>query len=260
MIITFANFKGGVGKTTTTALFSYLLSNNYKVLAIDTDPQCNLTETLVLTYHKEDELIEEKNIYNALFTDEGIRNNIQSLNENLDLLAGSWDMINFELEANRQYYKEAQLNILKKYLYNIKDDYDFVLIDTAPTTSLIMDNVIMATDRVIITTQTLKMAYASTQKYYNYLLDRYRNPNYNFELLGVLPYLVGRSATDKKTLLNYQDIFEDELFENSIKQSDRVKSWSDFGITNDQPYDKMTLEMYQNVVNEALSRLGKVVN
>lgn len=47
MIITFGNFKGGVGKTTTTALFSYLLSQNkdYKILAVDTDPQANLTET-----------------------------------------------------------------------------------------------------------------------------------------------------------------------------------------------------------------------
>lgn len=255
MIITFANFKGGVGKTTTTALFSYLLSKNYKVLAIDTDPQCNLTETLLLTYHKEDDINVEKNIYQSLFSNNGIEDNIQNLTLGLDILPGSWDMINFEEKANEIYYKKSHKDILKEALAKIKDLYDFILIDTAPTTSLIMDNVIMATDRVVITTQTLKMAYASTKKYYNYLLDRYKNSNYSFELLGVLPYLVGKSATDKRTLDKYSEIFEEELFLNSIKQSDRVKTWSDFGITEDQPHDKSTLEMYQRVVDEALKRL-----
>lgn len=53
MIITFSNFKGGVGKTTTaTQLFAYILSEKHgkKVLAVDTDPQSNLTETLALTF------------------------------------------------------------------------------------------------------------------------------------------------------------------------------------------------------------------
>lgn len=255
MIITFGNFKGGVGKTTTTALFSFILSEieNKKVLCIDTDPQSNLTESLSLTFKKN--LQDEKNIFNALFSNNDVTNNIQSLSDNLDILSGSWDMVNFETEATNIYYKEDFINILKYKLASIKERYDFILIDTAPTTNIVMDNVVMATDQVVITTQTVPLAYESTQKFYDYLLDRYSNEDYNFNLLGVLPYLVGKSATDREMLKEYKIVFEEELFNNSIRSSDRVKTWSRNGITTNMPYDKVTIDMYAKVVEEALQRI-----
>lgn len=254
MIITFGNFKGGVGKTTATLLFTYLLSEKYKVLAIDTDPQVNLTDSIAKTYHAE--LDPDKNIFNAVFTNEGISENIQRINYNLDVLSGTWDMVNFEETAPKIYYKKDDKNILKLNIEEVKDDYDFILVDTAPATNLVMDNVIMMTDYVVLTTKTEPLSYDSTQKFYLYLLDRYDNKEYNFELLGVLPYLVGRSATDRDMLEQYEETFNTEIFKNVIRQSDRVKTWSNNGITNDQPYDKRTLEMYQNVVDEAIEKLN----
>lgn len=253
MLITFGNFKGGVGKTTATTLFTYLLSKQYKVLAIDTDPQANLTESLSRTYNYKFD--KEKNIFNGLFSDEPITTQIQSVNDNLDVLAGTWDMVNFE-QSMDMYYKKDHKNILKLTIEPIRDNYDFVLIDTAPATNLVMDNVITATDYVVITTKTELLSYDSTQKFYTYLLDRYNSSEYNFELLGVLPYLVGTSATDKKMLEKYADVFDVESFENKIKQSDRVKSWSMYGVTEDKPYDRRTLDMYQKVVEEAVQRIN----
>lgn len=254
MIITFANFKGGVGKTTATALFTYLLaSDNKKVLCIDTDPQANLTETLELTFKKN--LDPKQNIFNGLFSNNDISSCIQSLSNSLDILSGSWDMVNFEKEADNIYYKSDFHKIIQFNLKDIKNNYDYILIDTAPATNIVMDNVILATDQVIITTQSVPLAYESTKKFYNYLLDRYNDDDYNFELLGVLPYLVGKSATDRDMLKKYNEVFEDELFINVIRQSDRVKTWSNYGITKDQPYDKVTLKMYQNVVDEVLNKL-----
>jgi len=260
MIITFGNFKGGVGKTTATALFSYLLSQNdgYKILAVDTDPQANLTETLALTFNVN--LDPDKNIFANCFSNNNTSHHIQSLSDNLDILSGSWDMINFEEKTYNTFTKDTQLYVLTDVIGSVADDYDIVVIDTAPTTNLVMDNVIVLTDYILITTQTVPMAYQSTEKFYEYLLNMYTDETTHFELIGVLPYLVGRSATDKRQLEKYKEIFGSSLFHNHIRQSDRVKTWSDFGITTDKPYDKKTLNMYNDVANEAIERIERIEN
>jgi len=253
------NYKGGVGKTTATQLFAYILSekHNKKVLVVDTDPQSNLTETLALTFSVD--LDTEKNLFNACFTDTATQDNIQSLSNNLDILSGTWDMINFEIEVGNQYRANYINKVINSILLEVKDDYEFILIDTAPTTNLVMENVLMFTDYVLITTQTVPLAYESTLKFYDYLLDFYEADDTHFELLGVLPYLVGKSATDKKLLKKYEDTFLHELFHSQIRSSDRVKTWSNYGITEDKPYDKVTLEMYEAVVEEGLERLNRKV-
>ncbi|HGI2133644.1 TPA: hypothetical protein ACJRWQ_002150, partial [Streptococcus agalactiae] len=70
-------------------------------------------------------------------------------------------------------------------------------------------------------------------------------------------YLVGKSATDRDMLIKYGEIFDIEIFENRIRQSDRVKSWSMYGITEDEAYDQRTLKMYEKVVDEAVQRIEK---
>ena len=119
MIVTFGNFKGGVGKTTATTLFTYLLSKQYKVLAIDTDPQANLTESIARSYKYEFE--PDLNIYNALFSDEPITNHTQTVHDNLGVLSGTWDMVNFELTAPNFYYKKDYKRILKLSIEDIKN-------------------------------------------------------------------------------------------------------------------------------------------
>lgn len=253
MVITPSNFKGGVGKTTTSLLLSYILSEHKdkKVLVIDTDPQENLTHNIAVTFHKELDI--EKNIFNACFENSSVEDNIQTITENLDLLAGEWKMTEFETESYKRYKQSQQENILSIILEPIIDDYDYIIIDTSPYINLVMDNVIHVTDYVVITTQTVSMAFESTKKYYDYLLSM--SDSTNFNLLGVLPYLVGDSSTDKRYLSKYEEVFENELFENNIKNSDRVKTWTDKGITEDKPYDKKTLLMYKNVVNEILEKI-----
>lgn len=259
MIITVGNYKGGVGKTTTAQLFAYLLSEQYdkKVLVIDTDPQANLTETLALTFKKE--LDPEKNLFNAIFSNDEAKTKIQSLSDNLDILAGSWNMINFEAEVRKTFYADKISYVLKNVVSEIEDNYDFILIDTAPTTNLVMENILFFTDYILITTQTVPLAYDSTLKFYDYLLDFYMSDETHFSLLGVLPYLVSKSVTDEKILEQYKIDFEDELFKAQVRSSDRVKTWSRNGITTNQSYDKITLAMYDEVVKEALERIERKI-
>ena len=257
-IIVPSNFKGGVGKTTTSLLMSYLLAVHHdkSVLAIDTDPQENLTFNLSTTFGVE--LDKEKNIFNACFGNDETSEHIQKIHENMDIIAGAWKMTEFELSASNIYKKSAYINILKYTIESIKDDYDYVFIDTSPYINLVMDNVINVADYVLITTQTVPNAFESTKRYYDYLLDFYETMN--FELIGVLPYLVGLSATDKKYLSLYDDVFENELFSHHIRNSDRVKTWSAVGITTDKPYDKVTLSMYDDVLKEMIERINQFEN
>lgn len=257
MIITIGNYKGGVGKSTTSQLFAYLLSEQYnkKVLVVDTDPQANLTESLALTFKKE--LDKEKNLFTATFEEGKTEDKIQSLSKNLDILSGSWSMINFEAEVRKIFYADKISYVLKSIVNQVKDQYDFIIIDTAPTTNLVMENILMFTDYVLITTQTVPLAYDSTLKFYDYLLDFYTSDETHFSLLGVLPYLVSKSVTDISILKKYEEVFEDELFKAQVRSSDRVKTWSRNGITTNKPYDKVTLAMYDEVIKEALERLER---
>ena len=253
MIITFGNFKGGVGKTTATQLFTFLLStfDNKKVLAVDTDPQSNLTDSLALTFQKE--LDVEKNIFNACFSSDPLRDFIQPIHENVDILAGSWDMEFFGKTASKMYKSSFLHEILTDKFSEVKNEYDYILVDTSPSTGIVMENAIYATDYVVIPTKTEPMAYDSTTKFYQYLLSL--DDDTDFHLVGVMPYLVGDSSTDRKMLERYKEVFDEILFENTIRASDRVKTWSNKGITTDKPYDKQTLEMYYQTVIEAIKRI-----
>ena len=89
-------------------------------------------------------------------------------------------MINFEAEVYNQYKAKYINQVIKNVLIELKDDYDYILIDTAPTTNLVMENVLMFTDYILVATQTVPLAYESTLKFDDYLLDFYESYNNDY--------------------------------------------------------------------------------
>lgn len=260
LIIAYSNFKGGVGKTTTTGLFSFILTElkNKKVLAVDTDQQANLSKKLARTFDKV--LDTNKTIYHALFTDNDVRSTIQTLTDNLDLLSGSWEMSKFE-SYSQEIFKESYHNkIIKMVLEEVKNDYDYILIDTSPATDLIKDNTIVASDYVVITANTTRDVFDSTQNFYNYLLQQYNNNDTHFELLGVLPYLIGDNKSNIEILEEYKTVFEEDLLDNHIRKSARVETWENSGIKLADYNDERTMDMYIKVVDEIINRIGAFEN
>lgn len=257
MIISVGNFKGGVGKTTIVSLISYILANqkNKKVLLIDTDQQGDLTSEVEKTYNVD--IDRSKNIFNACFDNQEISNQVQSLNENISILAGSSKMRNFTDTVKSLYNKKSEKNlhhqILAYIIDEINNDYDFILLDTNPAVDLLTDNILYASDYALIPTKSLPRDSDDTKVFYNYLIDNI--DKYNFSILGVLAYLFEDSSTNQKILEDYNNVFDDLLFENIIKNSAVVHRWSSEGITTDKPYDKKTLLMYENVTDEFLMRL-----
>ena len=145
MIITIANQKGGVGKTTTVVnLATALASIDKKVLVIDMDPQYNSS----MSFNAYDA---NKSIYKVFSNDVEINNAIQpSLIPNLNVISACEDLAAAEYELADD---ENRNFLLKKYIGNIKENYDYIFIDTSPTLGLLTISSLTASDEVLIPVQ-----------------------------------------------------------------------------------------------------------
>ena len=178
MIITIANQKGGVGKTTTVVnLATALASIDKKVLVIDMDPQYNSS----MSFNAYDA---EKSIYKVFSNEVQINNAIQgSQIPNLDVISACEDLAAAEYELaddeNRNY-------LLKKYIEEIKNNYDYIFIDTPPTLGLLTISSLTASDEVLIPVQCEFFALEGLSKLIKTIEIVKSNLNSNLKLNGII--------------------------------------------------------------------------
>lgn len=151
------NQKGGVGKTTTVFNMAAELTNRgYKVLAMDIDPQANLTSYMGYDENEVDTKFTIAEIFNLLIQGAQIKNlNQYILKRNkIDLIPSSIVLAKVEtammLSVAREY-------LLKKIVTPLRDSYDYILIDCPPTLGLLVINILTAADEVIIPIKAAKM-------------------------------------------------------------------------------------------------------
>ena len=143
-IIAFANQKGGVGKTTTCVnLAAYVAAMGKKVLVVDLDPQGSATSGLGI-----DKTKDLKTIYDLISGDTAIDEVIKpTVLEGLDVIPSTVDLAGAEIEMVHMPQREK---IVKGILDNVKDRYDFIMIDCPPSLGLITVNALTACNSVII--------------------------------------------------------------------------------------------------------------
>ena len=178
MIITIANQKGGVGKTTTVVnLATALASIDKKVLVIDMDPQYNSS----MSFNAYDI---DKSIYKVFSNEIQINNAIQgSQIPKLDVISACEDLAAAEYELadddNRNY-------LLKQYIEEIKNNYDYIFIDTPPTLGLLTISSLTASDEVLIPVQCEFFALEGLSKLIKTIEIVKSNLNSNLKLNGII--------------------------------------------------------------------------
>lgn len=163
-IVSFINLKGGVGKTTTTVnIAATLATDGYKVLIIDLDPQTNATVSLIdqeewqhrhdsgqTLYHMFNDMLKGENQFNI---DKAILKNVADIN-GLDLLPSSIHLVEIQDDIpdmdNKAYV--SHVDVLGNIIENIKNSYDFILIDCPPNLGAITLNGISISDYYIVPT------------------------------------------------------------------------------------------------------------
>ena len=145
-IISIANQKGGVGKTTTAVnLSACLAQRGKKVLLVDIDPQGNATSGLSVEAH------EEKSVYNVLVDDMEMKDTIvPTMVKKLDICPANINLAGAEIELVSMVSRETRL---KDAIDTIEEEYDYILIDCPPSLGLITLNAFTASDSVLVPIQ-----------------------------------------------------------------------------------------------------------
>ncbi len=212
-VIAFANQKGGVAKTTTTLNLGVALKEAGKrVLIIDLDPQGNLT----MSQGMNPDVI-ERSMFDVLVHRVPISDVIHTVE--VDIAVASIDLAGAELALSALIGRERAL---EKALVEVRDRYDYVLLDTPPSLGLLTINAFVAADGVIVPVQCEYLSLRGLVQLENTLAMVRENLNPAVRVQGIVPTMYdGRTLHAREAIEILQENFGDLVFETRIRKTVR---------------------------------------
>jgi chromosome partitioning protein len=212
-VIAFANQKGGVAKTTTTLNLGVALGElGHRVLLVDLDPQGNLT----MSQGMNPDAI-ERSMFDVLVHRVPISDVIHRVE--VDIAVASIDLAGAELALSALIGRERAL---EKALVEVRDRYDYVLLDTPPSLGLLTINAFVAADGVIVPVQCEYLSLRGLVQLENTLAMVRENLNPNVRVQGIVPTMYdGRTLHAREAIEILEEHFGDLVFDTRIRKTIR---------------------------------------
>lgn len=248
-VVSIANQKGGVGKTTTAINMAAILAKkNKKVLLIDADPQGNATSGLGL------EKTSEFSTYDVLINDVEIANTIQKVNiKHLDVCPTNMSLAGAEVELVNAEKREFRL---KEKIDTAKESYDYIFIDCPPSLGLVTLNALTASDSVLIPVQCEYFALEGVGELLKTidLVRRYYNRSLTIEG-AILTMYDSRTKLSNQVVKEVNKYFENKVFNAVIPRNVRLSEAPSYGMPivmydprskGARSYEKLAKEFLKN--------------
>jgi len=249
-IISFGIQKGGSGKTTSSGITAHLLSEQYRVLAVDLDSQGNLTELLtqqdIYDFHG-------RTVLEAL-KERDARNYIHRIHDNLHILTAEDLLATFSRYLYTE-YKGNRSTVLRETLDTVKDNYDYIIIDTPPALGDQTINALAASDSVVIMFETSKFCYSALERFTETVGHVQEMVNPNLKISGILRTIVDTRRSDAKAFVELiEEEYPNMTFNTIITRKAATGRLTISGFI-DNPELAAATEQYKEFIKELIERV-----